>query len=106
MLRTGTLLLLGAALLPRLWAAPAPGFTEPPLPGTEGPVTADEAFSILPGQGEIPPESISPGTEDLIEPPPESPELDRLPEIEPSDVEPLGMPSDGEPMPEMPHIPG
>ena len=92
-------LLSAPAFLP-LPAVRAQDVPLPPLPGEEGPVTPGEAFAILPGRGEIPPESLVP-EDTIIEPPPETQALDQMP-----DIEPLGMPSDGEPMPEMPHVPG
>jgi hypothetical protein len=95
------MMLLCAAVL--LWqagvrAAPVP---LPPLPGEEGPVTPIEAFSLFPGSGEIPPESIAPDEPDPVQPPPETSAVDQLP-----DVEPLGLPSDGEAMPDLPAVPG
>lgn len=75
---------------------------EPPLPGEEGAVSSGEAFSLLPGPGEIPPESVGhPTPEDEIVMPPPAAGMDQLP-----DIEPLGLPSDGEAMPELPDIPG
>lgn len=80
----------------------ARGVVEPPLPGEEGPVTTGEAFSLLPGPGEIPAESIpGAGEDEVVTPPPVSSPMDETPGLEP-----LGMPSDGEPMPELPPIPG
>ena len=100
MSRTRLFLLLSAAALLPLRKVSAQSVPEPPLPGEEGPVTPGEAFSFLPGPEEIPPESMVP--EDMIvEPPPDTRGLDQL-----EDIEPLGMPSDGEPMPAMPHVPG
>ena len=100
MSRTRLIFLLAAAALPPLRPAYAADIPLPPLPGEEGPVTPGEAFSILPGPGEIPAESLTPG-DTIVEPPPETQGLDQLP-----DFEPLGLPSDGEQMPELPHIPG
>jgi len=75
---------------------------EPPLPGEEGAVSSGEAFSLLPGPGAIPTESVGhPTPEDEIVMPPPAAGIDQLP-----DVEPLGLPSDGEAMPELPNIPG
>lgn len=73
----------------------------PPLPGEEGTVSLDEAFSILPGPNDIPPQGLAPGEPDPVQPPPVDAGMDKLP-----DIDPLGLPSDGEPMPNFPDIPG
>lgn len=101
MSRTSLIFLLSTAALLPLRMASAQGVALPPLPGEEGPVTPTEAFSILPGPGEIPPESLVSPEDTVVEPPPATQDLDQLP-----DIQPLGMPSDGEPMPEMPQVPG
>jgi hypothetical protein len=100
MSRSRPVILIAAILIwqTEMRAGPVP---EPPLPGEEGPVTPVEAFSILPAPGEIPPESIAPGEPDPVQPPPVIPAMDQLP-----DIEPLGLPSDGEPMPDLPPVPG
>ncbi len=100
MSRTRLIFLLAAAALQPPRPACAADIPLPPLPGEEGPVTPGEAFSILPAPGEIPSESVAP-EDTVVEPPPETQGLDQLP-----DFEPLGLPSDGEPMPAMPHVPG
>ncbi len=100
MFRTCLICLLSAVALLPLRMACGQAVPEPPLPGEEGPVTPTEAFSLLPGPEEISPESLLP-EETIVEQSPAMQELDQLPEIEP-----LGMPSDGEPIPEMPRVPG
>jgi hypothetical protein len=70
----------------------------PPLPGEEGPVSPAEAFSILPGSA--PAESLTPDNSP-VEPPPDLPSMDELP-----DIEAPGLPADGEQMPAAPSIPG
>lgn len=96
--------MIAAALLsPRDVRAktPEPPLPEAPLPGEEGPVSSDEAFSLLPSPDAVPPEGTPPIEENPVVPPPEAATMDQLP-----DIEPLGMPSDGEPMPELPPVPG
>ena len=111
------LLLCAAALLP---AAPRAAIApEPPLPGDEArPAGQRKPFELVPKrdtptpEGELPedpPEEIPgeipadspPIFEDPIQPAPGSDPLEQL-----QDIEAPGAPSDGEPLPEMPYVPG
>ncbi len=74
------------------------------LPGQSDKEPVGDAFSLFPGPDSPPPEGITPGDGEVenpgIPPPRNSPEQ-QFP-----DLGPLGLPSDGEPMPELPVIPG
>ena len=90
-----------------LRSAPPSAVPEPPLPGEDGPVPSGEAFEMLPLPGEAPPESqVAPPTEPPTTPPtapvpPAGAIYDQMP-----DLPPLGLPSDGEAMPDLPSAPG
>jgi thioredoxin-related protein len=107
-LRPLLVLLWSAALLP----AEANGVPEPPLPGIEGNTPSSrKAFELLPPRdGGIPADEVPENLEDTELPLPEydpilpAPEGDSLEVFQ--DMEAPGAPSDGEPMPEIPHIPG
>lgn len=109
-------LLCTAALLPAVLRA----LPEPPLPELDVPdAPAHKPFELIPkskapqpdgemplpdGASDLPADQIEgdvPVFEDPIEPAPEVDAFQRLQEIEAP-----GAPSDGEPLPEMPHVPG
>lgn len=100
MIRWSCLFFLCTAAFLLRQAAHAQRVPEPPLPGEDGPVTPGEAFALLPRLDEIPPEGIAPGATDPVEPPPIAPLPEQMP-----DIEQLPIPSDGEPMSEIPAIP-
>jgi thioredoxin-related protein len=102
-------LVCSAALLP---AAPK-GVPEPPLPGVDGSTASSrKPFDLLPPRdgGMLPADAVPENLEDTGLPLPEydpilpAPEGDSLEVFQ--DMEAPGAPSDGEPMPEIPHIPG
>jgi len=97
-------LLFTAALLP----AAAKGVPEPPLPVPEH---TRPPFELLPRGGDLPPQDAVPDAIEetgmlppLDDPILPSPEGDTLEVFQ--DMEAPGAPSDGEPMPDIPHIPG
>ena len=109
------LLLLPALLCTAVLATAVPDLApEPPLPGENEPGKPREAFELLPRikdpptDNTLPPDDLvppddllPPAGDDPILPPPEGDALEVF-----QDMDPPGAPSDGEPMPEMPHVPG